>query len=120
MIDGKMFDFHYHFGIRSHKYTDILDKIYIDFKQQKVKVVRNKTMKKRNRTAKAATYDSGLETYSPKVFDLFPIDKNKKVVFFHKTIQNHTGNSSNNIPEGTKSHHKCFFQDDTSIKDINR
>jgi hypothetical protein len=30
MIDDKMFDFHYHFGIRTHAYIDILDKQYVN------------------------------------------------------------------------------------------
>jgi hypothetical protein len=117
MIGDKMFDFHYHFGIRSHEYTDITDKQYMEFGPRKVKATRNKTTKKRNRTAKT-TSDLGLENYSPEI-DLFPIDKSKKIIFFHKTIQNHTGNTEDNIPKGTKSHHKCFFQDDTTVKNIN-
>lgn len=154
MIDDKMFDFHYHFGIRTHTYIDILDKQYVNRKRKqknksirnnkkqnfsitnidytleditqlmdvqnidkKVKTTRNKTIKKRRHVTKTND-DYILEKYSPKI-DLFPFDTNKKIIFFHKTIQIHTGNNSKNIPEGTKQHYNCYFQDETAIESIN-
>ena len=153
MIDDKMFDFHYHFGIRTYTYIDILDKQYVNRKRKpKNKSIRNnkkqnfsitnidytleditqlmdvqnidkkvktgnKTIKKRRHVTKTND-DYSLEKYSPKI-DLFPIDTNKKIIFFHKTIQIHTGNNSKNIPEGTKQHYNCYFQDETAIESIN-
>jgi hypothetical protein len=157
MIDGNAFDFHYHFGIRTHKYIDILDKQYINMERnqknksirnkknkkqnfsitnidytlediaqlmgvqkihKKIKTTRNKTIKKRRHITNTNDDDYSLEKYIPKI-GLFPIDKNKKIIFFHKTIQKHTGNNSKNIPEGTKQHYNCYFQDNTPIESIN-
>ena len=94
--------------------TQLMDVQKID---KRVKTTGNKTIKKRRHITKTNDHYS-LEKYSPKV-GLFPIDTNKKIIFFHKTIQKHTGNNSNNIPEGTKQHYNCYFQDDTSIESIN-
>ena len=60
---------------------------------------------------------SDLQEFNPNI-DLLTINSDEKIIFFHKTIQHHTGTNIDNIPEGYREHQNCYFRDNTKIKDI--
>ena len=122
IIDGVAFDFHYHFGRDKHtNYGDILDKHYMGVRDLshtvKKRASNNKTKILRKRLSTKIHY-SDLQDFSPET-DLCEIKPGEKIIFFHKTIQHHTGTNSDNIPEGYREHQNCYFQDNTKIKNVN-
>jgi hypothetical protein len=109
MINDTLFDFHYHFGKRHHKYTVIADKQYIN---DAVKKTTKSRKTRKNRKPHSETSYS-LETAEPSI-DTFPINPNENIIYFHKTIQHLTNNQV-----GFREHKNCYFQDNTNIVSIN-
>jgi hypothetical protein len=109
MINDTLFDFHYHFGKRHHKYTVIADKQYINDAISKTSKPRK--TRKNKKTLSEASYT--LETAEPSI-DMFPINPNENIIYFHKTIQHLTNNQ-----DGFREHKNCYFQDNTNIQSIN-
>jgi hypothetical protein len=122
VMDDIPFDFHYYFGKRGHKeYTKIQDKHYMEKQKTKMigtirkRISKNNTKKIRQKLS--TPYYSDLQEFYPNI-DLLTINSDEKIIFFHKTIQHHTGTNSDNIPEGYREHQNCYFRDNTKIKDI--
>lgn len=117
LIDGILFDFHYHFGARTEpKYIPITDKQYIsdvNINNFKNKTNLNSKTKKCRKERKTYEY-CDLEMVEP-VADQFNVDPNKKLIFFHKTVQI----VSSNNEMGVNKHINCYFQDNTHIQSIN-
>lgn len=124
IINNKLFDVHFHFGKREHEYIKIKDKRYIN-----ANIKQNKIIKSNNKTRKLINNNNiinnnisdkmnNLINVEPEIND-YPINKNEKIIYFHKTVQHYTNDCMNNEPEGYSEHKKCYFQDNTSIIDIN-
>ena len=109
MINDTLFDFHYHFGKRQHKYTVIADKQYI--KDAINKTSKPRKTRKNKKSISETSYN--LETVEPSI-DTFPINPNEDIIYFHKTIQHLTNNQ-----DGVREHKNCYFQDNTNIVSIN-
>jgi len=109
MINDTLFDFHYHFGKRQYKYTVIADKQYINDAVNKKS--KSRKTRKNKKTLSEASYN--LETAEPSI-DMFPINPNENIIYFHKTIQHLTNNQ-----DGFREHKNCYFQDNTNIQSIN-
>lgn len=122
LIGGILFDVHYHFGIRHDAYKmPIADKHYIENSAiNNKKNLCNKTRKHFTPNRKESI-NTILEEINPSI-GIFPINKNEKLIFFHKTIQeyiNMPNNTNLNIPLGYNIHKHCHFQDNTPITNIN-
>lgn len=109
MINDTLFDFHYHFGKRHHKYTVIADKQYI---KNSINKTSNPRKTRKNRKSISET-SYNLETVEPSI-DIFSINPNEDIIYFHKTIQHLTINE-----DGFREHKNCYFQDNTNIESIN-
>ena len=124
IMNGIAFDFHYYFGKRSNLQISVIgDKYY--FEKPKTEPItgtvrkslsKNKTKKIRKKLS--IMIDTDLPVFNPNI-DLLTVKSDDEIIFFHKTIQHHTGTNSNNIPEGYREHQNCYFQDNTKIKNIN-
>jgi hypothetical protein len=109
MINDTLFDFHYHFGKRHHKYTVIADKQYI--KDTVIKMSKLRKTRKNRKSISETSYN--LETAEPSI-NTFPINPNENIIYFHKTIQHLINNQ-----DGFREHKNCYFQDNTNIESIN-
>ena len=83
---------------------------------EKKPLSKNKTKKIRKKMS--ITIDTDLPVFNPNI-DLLTVKSDDEIIFFHKTIQHHTGTNSDNIPEGYREHQNCYFQDNTKIKNVN-
>ncbi len=119
IMNGVAFDFHYYLGKRRHKECKtIKDKYYWKGQEpiEKKPLSKNKTKKIRKKLS--ITIDTDLPVFNPNI-DLLTVKSDDEIIFFHKTIQHHTGTNSDNIPEGYREHQNCYFRDNSKIKDIN-
>ena len=133
-IDGNLFDFHYHFGIRYiNPETDptVIDMTYFY----------DKMSKKAEKPSKSYTRKRGhkkviLETMPQNIIDeidadttpeFLPIELTEQRVYFHKTTQKPivsgssifgANNVSGSLILGTNNHQSCHFQNNTKIKNI--
>jgi len=115
LIDDKLFDFHYHFGIRHENYkTQISESQYINANSIL------KKPRKTNRTIKSIKSLSMSNNYNltevEPIIDKFYINPDEKLIYFHKTIQEP---SKEVIGKGIMKHKDCYFQDNTRIQSIN-
>jgi hypothetical protein len=122
IIDGIAFDLHYHFGRDKNTNRKVMgDKHYMEKQKTKMietvtkRISNNKTKKIRKKLS--TPFYSDLQEFNPNI-DLLTINSDEKIIFFHKTIQHHTGTNNDNIPEGYREHQNCYFRDNTKIKDI--
>lgn len=103
-LNGKLYDFHYHFGIRPNRnLTEINSwKFY-----KKIK-----TRHKTKRSTKGG--DGDLIEYEPTI-DQIRIHPDEYIIFFHKTEQ---------IPsideQGNNSHAACHFKNNIEIRNMNQ
>lgn len=111
LISDKLFDFHYHFGIRHDDYkTLISDSQYITTPNI---LNKNTKLNKTRRSRKPRlTVDYNLSEVEPTV-DKFHINHGEKLIYFHKTIQEPSNG------KGSFKHIDCYFQDNTLIQSIN-
>lgn len=115
LIDDKLFDFHYHFGIRHDNYEkQISESQYIHANSIL------KKPRKTNRTIKSIKSRSMSNNYNltevEPMIDKFYINPDEKLIYFHKTIQKP---SKEIIGKGQVEHSTCHFQDNTRIQSIN-
>jgi hypothetical protein len=115
LIGKKLFDFHYHFGIRHDNYEkQISESQYIN-----ANAILKKP-RKTNRTRKSIKSRSMSNNYNltevEPMIDKFYINPDEKLIYFHKTIQEP---SKEIIGKGTMNHKDCYFQDNTRIQSIN-
>ena len=115
LIGKKLFDFHYHFGIRHENYkTQISESQYIHANS----ILKNP--RKTNKTIKSIKSQSMSNNYNltevEPMIDKFYINPDEKLIYFHKTIQKP---SKEIIGKGQFEHSTCHFQDNTLIQSIN-
>jgi hypothetical protein len=115
LIGKKLFDFHYHFGIRHDNYEkQISESQYIN-----ANAILKKP-RKTNRTRKSIKSQSMSNNYNlsevEPIIDNFQINPHEKLIYFHKTIQELSKDRSG---KGWFEHLTCHFQDNTLIQSIN-
>jgi hypothetical protein len=115
LIGKKLFDFHYHFGIRHDNYEkQISESQYIN-----ANAILKKP-RKTNRTRKSIKSQPMSNNYNLSkvelIIDKFQINPHEKLIYFHKTIQKP---SKEIIGKGQFEHSTCHFQDNTLIQSIN-
>jgi hypothetical protein len=115
IMNNELYDFHFNFGKRNKNegYTQINDSKYLNFVPNQVKpnIKSNRTMK--NNKNYSTTEYKDLEEIEPNI-DTVDIDKDEKIIYFHKTEQILTQEKT-----GYFNHLHCHFQDNTTIEDIN-
>ena len=120
IINDKMYDFHYYFGIKEPNENIIIhDWYFYDKSLHKVKnsiKSRNKHNKTKKKNKKRNSISNAISENNIDI-DTVTIKPKEKLIFFHKTIQI-IHNTQSYI--GTNQHTHCHFQDNISIDEINK
>jgi hypothetical protein len=120
IINNKIYDFHYYFGIKEPNENIIIhDWYFYDKSLHKVKnsiKSRNKHNKTKKKNKKRNSISNTISENNIDI-DTVTINPNEKLIFFHKTIQI-IHNTQSYI--GTNQHTHCHFQDNISIDEINK
>lgn len=127
-IDGKLYDFHYNFGMRPEYIIEkqrIVDNWhFFDFPLKPSKKT-NKNRKSNNNTKKSNNAHHIAELNDSNSFtpDQTYIDMNVQLIFFHKTTQNITlpvkDKNNNTKSIGNSEHTNCYFKQYTKIDNTN-